>query len=73
VPALPERALRNRGWWLEPREGEQRALTSARGTVVGVGPGLSTRGVDLRPDGRLDVHVWSSRATLTLTGVPRPG
>lgn len=72
-PALPDRNLRNRGWWVAAYDGEQQALTSARRAVVGVGPALQTRGVDLRPDGRLDVHVWSNRATLTLSGAPRRG
>lgn len=72
-PALPDQNLRKRGWWVVPAAGEQRAFTSARRTVAGIGPAVRTRGLDLRPDGRLDVHVWSNRATLTLSGVPRPG
>lgn len=71
--ALPDRNLRTKGWWVEDSLGEQRAFTSARRAVVGIGPAIRTRAVDLRPDGRLDVHVWSNRATLTLSGVPRPG
>lgn len=73
LPALPDRNLRLKGWWVLDRAGEQRAFTSARRAIVGVGPATQTRGLDLRPDGRLDVHVWSNRATLTLSGVPRPG
>lgn len=72
-PALPDLNLRKRGWWVVTSAGEQRAFTSASRAVVGIGPGVRTRGLDLRPDGRLDVHVWSNRATLTLSGVPRPG
>ncbi|WP_156971553.1 hypothetical protein [Knoellia flava] len=72
-PALPDRTLRKKGWWLVPGSGEQRAFTSARRAVVGIGPATRARGVDLRPDGRLDVHAWSNRATLTLSGVPRRG
>lgn len=72
-PALPDLNLRTRGWWVVTSAGEQRAFTSARRAVVGLGPAVRTRGLDLRPDGRLDVHVWSNRATLTLSGVPRPG
>lgn len=72
-PALPDQNLRQRGWWVVASAGEQRAFTSARRAVVGIGPAVRTRGLDLRPDGRLDVHVWSNRATLTLSGVPRPG
>lgn len=71
-PALPDRNLRRKGWWVVSRAGEQRAFSTARGTVVGIGPAVRARGLDLRPDGRLDVHVWSNRATLTLSGVPRP-
>jgi hypothetical protein len=71
--ALPDRNLRTKGWWVEASLGEQRAFTSARRAVVGIGPAIRTRALDLRPDGRLDVHVWSNRATLTLSGVPRPG
>lgn len=70
-PSLPDRNLRKAGWWIAPRAGEQQAITTARQTVAGVGPAIHTRGLDLRPDGRLDVHVWSNRATLTLSGVPR--
>lgn len=70
-PALPKRNLRLAGWWVEAWGGEQRAFTTARGSVVGVGPAIQTRGVDLRPDGRLDIHVWANRATLTLSGTPR--
>lgn len=73
APALPDQNLRARGWWVVTGAGEQRAFTSARRAVVGIGPAVRTRGLDLRPDGRLDVHVWSNRATLTLSGVPRPG
>ena len=72
-PSLPARNLRTRGWWVVPETGEQRAFTSARRAIVGIGPAIQTRGMDLRPDGRLDVHVWSNRATLTLSGVPRAG
>ncbi|MFC7491142.1 MULTISPECIES: hypothetical protein [unclassified Knoellia] len=72
-PALPSMNLRKRGWWFVRTTGEQQALTSARRSVIGVGPASQTRGLDLRPDGRLDVHVWSNRATLNLSGVPRPG
>ncbi|KGN36665.1 hypothetical protein N803_03795 [Knoellia subterranea KCTC 19937] len=72
-PALPDGNLRMRGWWITGGGGEQRAFTSARRSVVGVGPATAHRGVDLRPDGRLDIHVWSERATLTLSGVPRAG
>lgn len=73
LPALPDRNLRLKGWWVLDQGGEQRAFTSARRAVVGIGPAIRTRGLDLRPDGRLDVHVWSNRATLTLSGVPRRG
>lgn len=71
--ALPDRNLRKKGWWVVSGAGEQRTFTSARRTIAGVGPAIRTRGLDLRPDGRLDVHVWSNRATLTLSGVPRAG
>lgn len=73
MPALPDQNLRKKGWWIASEAGEQRAFTSARRTIAGVGPAIQTRGLDLRPDGRLDVHVWSNRATLTLSGVPRAG
>ncbi|KGN34440.1 hypothetical protein N802_13450 [Knoellia sinensis KCTC 19936] len=72
-PALPDRNLRKRGWWIANGAGEQRSFTSANRAVVGVGPAVQTRALDLRPDGRLDVHVWSNRATLTLSGTPRRG
>ncbi|EAP97072.1 hypothetical protein JNB_16344 [Janibacter sp. HTCC2649] len=72
-PALPTHNLRLRGWWVVAKSGEQQAFTTARKAVVGIGPAIRTRGLDLRPDGRLDIHVWSERATLTLSGVPDAG
>ena len=52
-PALPDLNLRKRGWWVVTSAGEQRAFTSASRAVVGIGPAVRTRGLDLRPDGRL--------------------
>jgi len=72
-PALADTNLRRRGWWVTDGAGEQRALTSATRAVIGIGPQNRTRAVDLRPDGRLDVHVWGPRAALNLSGAPRAG
>lgn len=71
APALPDRNLRLKGWWVAPRAGADATFTWVLGTTVGVGPAEVPRALDLTVDGRVDVHVWSSTATFVLTGEPR--
>jgi hypothetical protein len=72
-PALPAVNLRSSARWLDPgsREG-QAAFTSSLGTDVGVGPQRVARGVDVRSDGRTDVHIWSDAGFLTVSSQARP-
>jgi hypothetical protein len=72
-PALPPVNLRSSARWLAPgsREGEA-AFTSSLGTDVGVGPQRVARGVDVRSDGRTDVHIWSDAGFLTVSSQARP-
>jgi hypothetical protein len=71
APALPDRNLRLRAWWVAPKEGGERLFTWVTGTTVGVGPVAATRAVDLRPDGLVNVHVWASSLALTVSGTQR--
>ncbi|GAA4411101.1 hypothetical protein GCM10023168_31540 [Fodinibacter luteus] len=72
APALPERNLRERAYWVDPSVVEQPAFTWVLGTDVSIGPVQVPRAVDLRQDGRIAVHVWSPRAVVTVTDTPRP-
>ncbi len=67
-PALPDRNLRLRGWWVT---GDTVPLyDNVLRVVVGLGPPTVPRALDLRPDGLLDLHVWTNRAVLTVTTRP---
>lgn len=69
-PALPHRNLRKRAWWVR---GHQPALfTNVLGTKVGLEAGTAPRALDLRPDGVLDLHAWTSSVVLTASQVRRP-
>ncbi len=69
---LPERLLRQRAWWVGSGPGPvTEAYSTSLGTLVGVGPRGSARGVDLRRMGHTDLHVWSSSATVTVTSYRR--
>ncbi len=72
-PALPAVNLRSSARWLDPasREG-QASFTSSLGTDIGVGPQRVARGVDVRSDGRTDVHIWSDAGFLTVSSQARP-
>jgi hypothetical protein len=70
-PALPERNLKERAYWVEPTVVDQPAFTWILGTDVSIGPVQVPRAVDLRQDGRIAVHAWSPRAVLTVTDTPR--
>ena len=71
APALPARNLRLRAWWFAPGLGEEAAYEWVLGTIVGLGPPSAARGIDLRGDGRIDLHVWSPAVRLRVTGLPR--
>jgi hypothetical protein len=71
APALPERNLRERAYWVDPTVVEQPAFTWVLGTDVSIGPVQVPRAVDLRQDGRIAVHVWAPRAVVTVTDTPR--
>ena len=71
APALPERNLRERAYWVDPTVIAQAAFTWVLGTDVSIGPVQVPRAVDLRQDGRIAVHVWAPRAVVTVTDTPR--
>lgn len=71
APALPERNLRERAYWVDPTVIAQPAFTWVLGTDVTIGPVQVPRAVDLRQDGRIAVHVWAPRAVVTVTDIPR--
>jgi hypothetical protein len=71
APALPERNLKERAYWVDPTVVEQPAFTWVLGTDVSIGPVQVPRAVDLRQDGRIAVHVWAPRAVVTVTDTPR--
>ena len=71
-PLLPDRSLRGRAWWLSIGSGAQApAFTTARAVGVTVRPADIPCAVDLRSSGRVGIHVWSSRASLVVSGTPR--
>lgn len=70
-PVLPHRNLRRQAFWLPPDTGRSDpAFTTVLGTDTAIGPAGVPRGVDLRFEGRLDVHVWSDSAVLTISARP---
>ncbi|MBR7741913.1 hypothetical protein KC207_01230 [Phycicoccus sp. BSK3Z-2] len=71
APALPERNLKSRAYWVDPTVVQQPAFTWILGTDVSIGPVSVPRAVDLRQDGRIALHVWSPRAVVTVTDTPR--
>ena len=71
APALPERNLRERAYWVDPTVIAQPAFTWVLGTDVSIGPVQVPRAVDLRQDGRIAIHVWAPRAVVTVTDTPR--
>ena len=66
-PALPNRNLRAHAWWVSPEDLGGSTFTWVLGTDLSLGPGKVERAVDVRPDGRMGLHVWSPRAILTVT------
>ncbi|MEP6854437.1 MAG: hypothetical protein ABJA33_03125 [Pedococcus sp.] len=72
-PALPDRNLRGGAVWISRGSVEgQAAFSTNLGTDIGVGPGRVARGVDVRSDGRIDVHIWSDAGFLTVSSFARP-
>lgn len=71
-PVLPARNLRLKQWWFAEQPAVTDAFTWSVGTTVGLGPSTVPRGLDLTVDGRIDLHVWSTTATISLSGLPRP-
>lgn len=66
LPGLPDRSLRRRAWWVEPTAPAGPVFTWELGTRIGIFPVRRPRGVDLRGDGRIDLHAWDDRAALTI-------
>jgi hypothetical protein len=67
-PALPDRNLRLRGWWVT---GSAVPLfDNVLKVVVGLAPGTKPRAVDLSPDGLVDLHVWADEAVLMVSTQP---
>jgi hypothetical protein len=72
-PALPAINLRNSATWVDPGALEGRAAFSTLlGTDIGVGPQRVARGVDIREQGRTDIHIWSDSCSLTVSSQARP-
>ena len=71
-PGLPDVNLRGSARWLGRNTLDGQAVyTSSLGTDVGAGPQRVARGVDVRSEGRVDVHVWSNAASLTVSSQAR--
>ncbi|MCB5991621.1 hypothetical protein [Janibacter melonis] len=72
-PALPDRLLRGRAWWVEPGIGRATpVMTSDRRTDQALGPEGVARAVDLRRRGHTDLHAWGSVLDLSVTSSARP-
>jgi hypothetical protein len=72
-PALPAINLRNSATWVDLGALEGRAAFSTLlGTDIGVGPQRVARGVDIREQGRTDIHIWSDSCSLTVSSQARP-
>jgi hypothetical protein len=73
LPALPAVNLRGSARWIDPNSLEGvAAMSSTLGTDVGVGPQRVARGVDVRHEGRTDIHIWSDAGFLTVSSHARP-
>lgn len=72
-PGLPEKNLRRKAYWVAPDTGRNdMVLSTVLGTELAVGPEGVVRGMDLREDGRHDVHVWSDAVALSVSSRARP-
>ena len=65
VPALPQPARVTRTGSPVATGRDDPAFTTVLGTDMAIGPERVARGVDVRSEGRNDVHVWSSSAVVT--------
>lgn len=67
-PALPSTDLQRKAWWVaEDTSADTGAYISYRQTEVAVGPGDADRAVDLRLQGRTDIHVWDPAAQISVS------
>jgi hypothetical protein len=72
-PGLPPVNLRKSATWVDPGTVAGRAVFSTLlGTDVGLGPQQVARGVDIRADGRTDLHIWSEDCFFTVSSQARP-
>ena len=70
---LAFRNLRRNAFWLPADTGRSDpAFTTVLGTDVAIGPAGVARGVDQRSSGRMDLHVWSDSAGVTVSSRPDP-
>ncbi len=68
-PRLPMVNLRQKAWWAgapSPQNSSGAAYSTILGSTVGV-LGSAPTALDIRHDGRTDVHVWAPSLTLTVT------
>jgi len=68
-PRLPAVNLRDKAWWAgggSAKNFSGAAYSTILGSTVGVLGGAPT-GVDIRHNGRTDVHVWAPSVTMTVT------
>lgn len=73
-PALPAVNLRDSAVWVDPGAlGGRAAFSTLLGTDVGMGPQGVARGVDIRTQGRTDIHIWSNSCALTVSSQARRG
>jgi hypothetical protein len=72
-PALPAVNLRKSATWVDRGAVEGRAVFSTiLGTDIGLGPQQVARGVDIRAEGRTDLHIWSNDCSFTVSSQARP-
>jgi hypothetical protein len=72
-PALPPVNLRKSAAWVDPSAVEGRGVFSTiLGTDIGLGPQRVARGVDIRAEGRTDLHIWSNDCSFTVSSQARP-
>lgn len=72
-PALPDRRLSGRAWWVEPGIGrDTEVLTTDRRTDQALGPKGTVRAVDLRRRGHTDLHAWGPVLDLSVSSRARP-
>lgn len=72
-PALPDRLLSGRAWWVDPGIGRATpVMTTDRRTDQALGPDGVARAVDLRRRGHTDLHAWGSVLDLSVTRSARP-